>query len=154
MLRNASSTLIEFLGLIIDTARMEAHLPLDKKERALLLISELEAQKSCSLLDLQHVTRLLNFLSKVIPLGRTFCRRLYDLEQRFPAGGGKHILRRIPAVVRKDLRWWRNLLPDHNGILIIQPHWRRWRLWTDIAGTKGIGGFIRPGNSPRMLGYD
>ena len=154
MSKNASSTLIEFLGLIIDTARMEARLPLDKRERALLLISELAARKSFSLLDLQHVTGLLNFLSKVIPLGCTFCRRLYDLEQRFPAGGGKSILRRIPSAVRKDLQWWRDLLPDHNGILIIQPQRRRWRLWTDAAGTKGIGGFIRPGNSPRMLGYD
>ena len=154
MSKNASSTLIEFLGLIIDTARMEARLPLDKRERALLLISELAARKSFSLLDLQHVTGLLNFLSKVIPLGCTFCRRLYDLEQRFPAGGGKSILRRIPSAVRKDLQWWRDLLPDHNGILIIQPQRRRWRLWTDAAGTKGIGGFILPGDGPRMPGYD
>ena len=151
--KNASGTIIEFLGLIIDTAKMEARLPAEKKDRALVLIAQLAGQKSCTLLDLQRVTGLLNFLSKVVPLGRTFCRRLYDLEQRFPAGGGKQILRRIPSAVRKDLQWWRDLLPIHNGIFIIQPHRRHWRLWTDAAGKKGIGGFILPGEGPQIPGY-
>ena len=151
--KNASGTVIDFLGLVIDTAKMEARLPAEKKDRALLLISELTKRNSCTLLDLQRVTGLLNFLSKVIPLGRTFCRRLYNLEQRFPAGGGKHVLRRIPSAARKDLRWWRDLLPNHNGILIIQPHRPRWRLWTDAAGKKGIGGFILPGDGPSKPGY-
>ena len=96
--------------MIIDTGKMEARLPVEKKERALVLISQLAAQKSCTLLDLQRVTGLLNFLSKVVPLGRTFCRRLYNLKQRFPAGGGKQVLRRIPSAVRKDLRCWRDHL--------------------------------------------
>ena len=79
--KNSSGSVIDFLGLVIDTAKMEARLPAEKKDRALLLISELTKRNSCSLLDLQRVTGLLNFLSKVIPLRRTFCRRLYDLEQ-------------------------------------------------------------------------
>ena len=74
--KNASGTYIVFLRLIIDTGRMEARLPVEKKERALVLISQLAAQKSCTLLDLKRVTGLLNFLSKVVPLGHTFCRRL------------------------------------------------------------------------------
>ena len=126
--KNCSGTTVEFLGLIIDTIRMEARLPVDKKERGLQLIHNLVLQKSCSLLDLQRVTGLLNFLAKVVPLGRTFCRRLYDLEQRFPPGGGGRVLRRIPSAARKDLQWWRDLLPNHSGILINQPHRRRWRL--------------------------
>ena len=151
--KNASGTTIEFLGLIIDSAKMEARLPAEKKERALQLISGLAARKSCTMLDLQRVTGLLNFLSKVIPLGRTFCRRLYDLEQRFPPGGGRQTLHRIPLAVRKDLTWWQNLLPNHNGILIIQAHRCRWRLWTDAAGKKGIGVFILPGEGSHMPGY-
>ena len=151
--KNASRTVIEFLGLVIDTAKMEARLPAEKKDRALLLISELTKRNSCSLLDLQRLTGLLNFLSKVIPLGRTLCQQLYDLEQRFTAGGGKHVLRRIPSAARKDLRWWRDLLPNHNGILIIQPHRPWWRLWTDAAGKKCIGGFILPGYGPSISGY-
>ena len=151
--KNASGTLIEFLGLIIDTGKMEARLPAEKKERALVRISQLAARKSCTLLDLQRVTGLLNFLSKVVPLGRTFCRRLYDLEQWFPTGGGKQVLCRIPSAVRKDLRSWRDLLPILNGILIIQPQRRQWRMWTDAAGKKGIGGFILPGEGPQIPSY-
>ena len=152
--KNAFGTTIEFLGLIIDSRRMEARLPPEKKEKGLLLISELATQKSCTLLALQRVTGLLNFLSKVVPLGRTFCRRLYDLEQRFPTGGGKAVHRRIPSGARKDLKWWRDLLPVHNGVLIIHPSRRRWRLWTDAAGKKGIGGFILPGEGPRLPPYN
>ena len=148
--KNASGTVVDFLGLTIDTIKMEARLPAEKKERGLDLITKLASQKSCTLLDLQRVTGLLNFLSKVVPLGRTFCRRLYDLEQRFPPGGGKGVLRRIPTAARKDLKWWQDLLPHHNGILIIQPSRRWWRLWTDAAGTKGIGGFILPGEGPHL----
>ena len=132
---------------------MEARLPVGKKERGLSLITNLAAQKSCTLLDLQRVTGLLNFLAKVIPLGRTFCRRLYDLEQRFPPGGGKGAFRRIPSAARKDLKWWRDLLPNHSGVLIIQPRRAQWRLWTDAAGKKGIGGFILPGEGPHQPGY-
>ena len=110
--KNASGTTVEFLGLIIDTMRMEARLPIDKKEKGLYIITKLATQRSCSLLDLQRVTGLLNFLAKVIPLGRTFCRRLYDLELRFPPGGGRGVLRRIPSAARKDLKWWSQLLPN------------------------------------------
>ena len=151
--KNAAGTVIEFLGLIIDTNHMEARLPLEKKERGLRLIIELAGRKSCTLLDLQRVTGLLNFLAKVIPLRRTFCQRLYDLEQGFPPGGGKGVLRRIPQSVRKDLRWWRELLRGHSGIRIIHPCRRRWFLWTDAAGTEGIGGFILPGDGPQQPSY-
>ena len=113
--KNASGTTVEFLGLIIDTITMEARLPADKKAQGLQLITELAKRNSCSLLALQRVTGLLNFLAKVIPLGRMFCRRLYDLEQRFPLGGGRSVLRRIPSAARKDLNWWRDLLPNHMG---------------------------------------
>lgn len=152
--KNASGTVIEFLGLVIDTVRMEARMPAEKKEKGLYLVTKLATQKSCTLLDLQRVTGLLNFLSKVVPLGRTFCRRLYDLEQRFPPGGRQAVLRRIPSAARKDLKWWRDLLPHHNGILIIRPSRYHWRLWTDAAGKKGIGGFILPGEGPHLPSFN
>ena len=88
-----------------------------------------------------------------MPLGRTFCRRLYDLEQRFRPGSRKGVLRRIPTAAKQDLKWWRDLLPGHNGILIIRPKRQKWRLWTDAAGKKGIGGFILPGGGPHIPPY-
>ena len=104
--KNASGTVVEFLGLIIDTARMEARLPSEKKEKGPLLIANLASKKSCTLLDLQRVTGLLNFLSKLIPPGGTFCRRLYDPKLRFPLGCGNAGVQRIPSAARKDLMWW------------------------------------------------
>lgn len=153
LFKNTSGTIIEFLGLVIDTTRMEARLPAEKKEKGLHLITNLATQRSCTLLDLQQVTGLLNFLSKVIPLARTFSRRLYDLELRFPPGGGKAVVRRIPSAARKDLKWWRDLLMYHEGILIIHPARHHRRLWTDAAAKKGIGGFILPGKGPHHLAY-
>ena len=132
---------------------MEARLPVDNKVKGLQLITYLALQKSCFLLNLQRVTGLLNFLSKVVPLGRTFCWQLYDLEQWFPPGGGGSVRRPIPSAARKDLRWWRDLLPILSRILIIQPHRRRWRLWLDAAGKKGIGRFILPGEGSHLPAY-
>ena len=60
--KNVAGTSVEFLGIIIDTVRMEARLPEEKKERGLRLITALASHKSCTLLDLQLVTGLLNFL--------------------------------------------------------------------------------------------
>ena len=91
--KNALGTTVEFLGLIMDNMTMEACLPADKTAWGLQLITELAMRKSCSSLDLQRVTRLLNFLAKVISFGCTFSPRLYDLEQRFPLGGGRSVLR-------------------------------------------------------------
>ena len=63
------------------------------------------------------------------------------------------MLRRIPSAARKDLKWWRDLLPNHNGVLIIQPVRPRWRLWTDAAGKKGTGGFLLPGEGDHRPSY-
>ena len=87
--KNASGMVVEFLGLTIDTCQMEARIPADKKTRGLSLIKDLAAKKSCTLWDLQRVTGFLNFIAKVVPLGRTFCRRLYDLECKFPPAPAK-----------------------------------------------------------------
>ena len=140
--KGALGQVVDFLCLEIDFLRMEARLPARKITEALEWVNKLLGKRSCTLLEIQELAGLLNFASKVIPLGRTFCRRLYDAELNFPRG--KHTRRRIPAPMRADLRWWAEILPKHTGVRVIQKQRQQRFIWSDAAGTKGIGGFMLP----------
>src|SRR5205814_4376245 len=76
--KDALGQVVDFLGLEIDSLRMEAHLPARKKTKVLEWVNKLLAKRSCTLLEIQELASLLNFASKVIQLGRSFCSRLYD----------------------------------------------------------------------------
>jgi len=126
---------------------MEARLPAAKRDKTIALLRSLDGARHCSLRDIQQVTGLLNFVSKVIPLGRTFCRRLYDAEQcKNGAPNPRHRIK-VTAAMRADLRWWLEVLPLHTGIRVLTARRTAWTIWTDAAGTKGLGGFILPGEN-------
>ncbi|KAG0641065.1 hypothetical protein HOY80DRAFT_956222, partial [Tuber brumale] len=55
------------------------------------------------------ITGYLNFVAVVVPLGRTFLRRLYNMELYFPQEG-RNRRRWISQEARKDLKWWSELL--------------------------------------------
>jgi hypothetical protein len=136
-------TTVDFLGLELDSVRMEARLPEEKKQKAIHLLQYLAMRRFCTLLDIQRLTGLLNFASNVVPLGRAFCRRLYDAEQG--ASSPNHHIK-INNAMRADIKWWLKLLPAHSGIRLISPTRPTYTMWTDAAGTKGIGAFISSGH--------
>jgi hypothetical protein len=141
------STVVDFLGLELDSMNMHARLPADKKEKAIAQLTELSTRQSCSLLEMQRLTGLLNFASRVVPLGRTFCRRLYDAEAGASAKASSHRIR-LSGAVKADIKWWLAVLPNHSGIRVINPTPPECTMWTDAAGTKGIGGFWLAGSHP------
>ena len=50
------------------------------------MIEEFTIKRAASLIELQQITGYLNFISTVVPLGRTFLRRLYNMQLYFPLG--------------------------------------------------------------------
>ena len=60
-------TTLEFMGIILDTVRMEARLPVDKVERIQASLALFQTKKSCTLKKLRSLIRALNFACKVIP---------------------------------------------------------------------------------------
>jgi len=120
---------------------MVIRLPLKKVETSRGLVQPAIAKKSLSLLELQRITGYLNFVSIVVPLGRTFLRRLYNMELYFPAGS-KYQQRRISGEAHKDLVWWDEGLAHAPRRSIDSPKGETISTWTNTASTKGLGAFF------------
>ncbi|KAL9986312.1 hypothetical protein ACROYT_G000446 [Oculina patagonica] len=66
------STTLEFMGIILDTVRMEARLPADKVERIQASLVLFQTKRTCTLKELQSLIGTLNFACRVIPQGDPF----------------------------------------------------------------------------------
>jgi len=136
--KNKEGTLVDFLGLEIDTMAMEARLPPDKHQHALSIVVDILQRKSISFHTLEKLLGFLSFCCAVIPLGRPFLRQIFNLLNR-KTHHLAHI--RISKAAKRDLHWWTVLLHQWNGVAIIHSLPRPViTIYTDASGTKGIGG--------------
>jgi Reverse transcriptase (RNA-dependent DNA polymerase) len=136
--KNKEGTLVDFLGLEIDTMAMEARLPPDKHQRALSIVTDVLQMRSISFHTLEKLLGFLSFCCAVIPLGRPFLRQIFNLLNR-KTYNFAHI--RISKAAKRDLHWWTVLLHQWNGVAVIHSLPRPViTIYTDASGTKGIGG--------------
>ena len=77
------SQIIQFMGIILDSGKMEARLPEDKVERIKSALSTFQSQRSTTLQELQSLIGTLNFACKVIPPGRPFLQRIIHLTRGY-----------------------------------------------------------------------
>ena len=82
---------LEFLGLLLNFAKQTLAVSKEKVNKALNLIScfletLLETDKNkkgkVTVVQIQSLTGLLNFLCRAVPAGRAFTRRLYNLQKK------------------------------------------------------------------------
>lgn len=137
------STTLEFLGITIDSNKMEARLPEDKLDRARSAVSQWATKKSCKLKDLQSLIGTLQFACCVIAPGRPFLQRMI----RLTCGIQKpHYYVHLNGEFRKDLRMWGIFLQGWNGVsLFLDPNPTsslELQLFTDASGAIGFGGFF------------
>ena len=133
-------TVASFGGVELDTEKMIIRLPTRKLAKAKKLVAAAVNMDAHTLLDLQTLTGFLNFVCIVTPLGRTFLRRLYDMQIYFPARGGQH-RRLISSEASTDLRWWLAALAMEPERSIRRRDRETISLWLDAAGRKGLGAF-------------
>lgn len=77
--------MIEILGLLLDTLLMVVRTPEDKLQNiSAILVSMIKNRKATTAVLESLVVRL-NFRSKVVPVGRTFIRRIYDSSTGVPS---------------------------------------------------------------------
>jgi len=107
--KNEEGTVASFAGVEFDISKMVIQLPATKLLKGQSITQRTAEKKSVSLLELQKITGYLNFVATVVPLGRTFRRRLYNIELHFPPGSGYH-KRRLSSEAREDLVWWAEIL--------------------------------------------
>ena len=137
------SLIIEFLGIILDSLKMEARLPPDKLNRLSIELDAWHIKKSDTLQELQSLIGTLNFACKVIPPGRAFLQRIINLTRGVPK---PHHHIRLTKGFREDVKMWQNFLKSWNGTsLFLNPCWENsaeFSLYTDASGTPGFWRYI------------
>ena len=104
------STLMTFLGLLLDSERQMICIPIEKVQKAVGLIDDFLGRNKVKLVELQKLCGFLNFLCKCVVLGRVFLRRLYAATE---TKGGKikpHHHIKIKQENKLDLMIWKGFL--------------------------------------------
>lgn len=134
---------IEFMGIILDSIRMEARLPDDKIQRIKAAFSQWSTRKSCTLKELQSLIGTLNFACKVIPPGRPFLQRMILLTKGIQK---PHHHIKLSKGFHKDLELWQQFVNNWNGAgFFLSSTWSTLdtlHLHTDASGTIGYGGIF------------
>ena len=137
------STVLQFLGILLDSVRMEARLPEDKVQRLRSDLSHWSTRKSATLQEIQSLIGTLNVACKVIPPGRPFLQRIIHLTRKVNKPY-HHI--KLNAGFREDIRMWQTFLHQWNGSnSFMHKDWETseaLHLYTDAASTVGFGGIF------------
>lgn len=107
-----------FLGIIIDSHKMNLSLPNDKLEKLLTCIRKLHGRKRATRMEIESLAGLVSHCAKVVRGGRTFARRIYDL-----CGSVKRSYYKIHLnqEFKADLEWWLRFASTFNGSANICP---------------------------------
>jgi hypothetical protein len=138
------TTVLCFLGLELDSQKMEVRMPRDKILDIVCRIEHVLEKEKVTLKVMQSLIGVLNFACRVIYPGRPFCRRLINST----CGLTKpyHHLR-VTKAIKADLNMWLDFFSNYNGVSVF--HDRFWvsnadcELYTDAAGALGFGCYFR-----------
>ena len=72
-----TNTKMTFLGILVDAENHTLVVPEDKRVKALQIIRCICQKKKSTIKQLQSLARMLNFITKVVYLGRVFTRRMH-----------------------------------------------------------------------------
>lgn len=133
-------TCLTFMGLELDSRKMEVRLPKDKLEKVRYLLSTHQKCRKIKLHTLQSIIGLLNFCCIVVRPGRCFLRRLIDLTRYVSQPNHRVTLNKD---ARRDLAAWQLFIQHFNGSsLLLKDKWltsSSLDLYTDAAGSVGFG---------------
>ena len=132
-------TCITFLGILLDSLRMEMRLPAEKLETIKALIETWLTRRKAQKRDMLSLIGHLSHAAKVIPPGRTFIRRMRDV-----AHSKRELYHWIylNADFKSDLMWWKLFTDRWHGISCIRSHVMSppdFTLYSDASGSWGCG---------------
>lgn len=135
-------TELEYLGVLLDSVKMEARLPLDKVERIKNLLVSFMNRKSCTKRELLSLLGHLNFASRVIYPGRAFVSYLISLSTTVTS---LHHHVKLTSECRLDIKMWALFLEQWNGISFFldenETEAAEFQFFTDATPT-GYGGYF------------
>ena len=71
------TTLLTFLGFLLDTVNQLVHIPIDKIKKALSLIERFTSKRKATVKEIEKLMGFFNFLCRCVVPGRAFTRRLF-----------------------------------------------------------------------------
>ena len=116
-----ASTLMVFLGILLDGQRMLLSLPIEKQQKALNLLNDLTGKRKITVKQLQTLTGYLNFLTRAIFPGRTFTRRIYSKYTDRNRKLRQHHHVAIDSEFRFDCEMWRFFLLNFRNESVCHP---------------------------------
>ena len=135
---------LTFLGITLDTKRMEACLPKDKLQRIRKLLATWLSKKSATKREILSLVGLLQHATKVVKPGRTFVARMYSEAARLKR---LSFFTRLSKAFRSDLRWWHLFIHNWNGVSFLEclspPLPPDTQIQTDASGTWGCGALFQ-----------
>ena len=78
------TTLLEYLGILLDSSALEARLLKDKPNDIKSSLAKWFLRTHCTIQELLSLIGTLSFTAKIVPAGRTFLRRMIDLSTSAP----------------------------------------------------------------------
>jgi len=110
------STCLSFLGIEVITESLQLCLPSSKLSNLKEILAEYIQLRTTAKRNLQRLTGLLQFATKVVHLGRPFLRRLYALQE---IGNHPDHFVRLNQAARADIMWWHLFIEKWNGISML-----------------------------------
>jgi hypothetical protein len=138
--KDVCGTTVTILGVEVDTVKMEARLPPEKITKVYKHTREALTKGSMNRYEAESLAGLLSFCARVVRLGRTFTQSLFLFIAKHP---GYYRQAKLNRDLEADLRWWYELLPQFNGVRLLDDRNRvSVSLWTD-ACNEGLGAFYK-----------
>lgn len=137
-------TIMEYLGIILDSKAMQARLPQDKVSRISIMLGTFMHRKTCTKRELLQLLGHLNFASRIILPGRSFVSYLLALATSVSE---LHHHVHLSVSCREDMHMWMLFLKQWNCVsffhelTITSAH--DMELYTDAASTLGYGGYFQ-----------
>ena len=137
------TNVIEYLGITLDSIKMEARLPEDKLRRIVEFIDKCIGKSFLTKRELLSLLGHLNFACRVIIPGRSFVSYLIELSKQ---GNNLYDKVKLNKECRQELEMWFKFLSQWNGIALflddsITPA-PDFDLYTDASSTLGYGGYF------------
>ena len=109
-----SQTMI-WLGILFDSVNMTMTIPPGKLREIMTTLREWQGRTHATHNQMQSVLGLLQFVASVSPPTRIFTNRMLQNLRDTPKRGAET----LSAGFKKDLEFFNNLLPDYNGVKIM-----------------------------------
>ena len=116
-----ASSIIVFLGLLLDGNKFVIAIPEEKCIRALNWLMSLTDKKKATVNELESLTGLLNFLNHAVFPGRAFTRRMYAKFTNQTQNLKQYHHIRLDREFKDDCKMWQRFLSDTNTYSVAHP---------------------------------